>query len=365
MSMLDKYRNLYDYEVESERDRLGLAHEDVVEESKFYGKNVVLSGRFEVFNKKEISDILDNHQTNIHNQVSGNTDYLIMGEGSGKKRERAEALGVEIINEEEFLDELDRMGHKSQAVAAKHYDGFSQDTLHKLHGYVHGDTSFEDVSEAVYADKGEHVMTKDDAVQYIKDQIKENRTPQAQAINNELSQMVEYHKQYDELGVVEPDDDKRLPQGFVNAQGYDVDKFVDQYEDMALRNHYRDTGYLYTKEALDDEIINVNMIDMAYEQVTDDHSDTVSYHQGVETGRDEFKNNYADYTEEEANASLYVVDKSLAEAQREMHSMKGNRNMRYSHEAIQTRIQEAREQAEVKSLADALDDLGQSDAQQL
>ena len=47
-------------------------------------KNVVLSGRFEVFNKKEISDILDNHQTNIHNQVSGNTDYLIMGEGSGR-----------------------------------------------------------------------------------------------------------------------------------------------------------------------------------------------------------------------------------------------------------------------------------------
>ena len=38
MSMLDKYRNLYGYEVESERDRLGLTHEDVVEESKFYGK---------------------------------------------------------------------------------------------------------------------------------------------------------------------------------------------------------------------------------------------------------------------------------------------------------------------------------------
>ena len=248
---------------------------------------------------------------------------------------------------------------------AKHYDGFSQDTLHKLHGYVHGDTSFEDVSEAVYADKGEHVMTKDDAVQYIKDQIKENRTPQAQAINNELSQMVEYHKQYDELGIVELDDNKHLPQDFVDAQGYDVDEFVDQYADMALFNRCRDTGYLYTKEALDDEIINVNMVDMAYEQVTDDHSDIVSYHLGVETGRDEFKNNYTDYTEEEANASLYVVDKSLAEAQREMHSIKGNRNMKYGHKAIQNRIAEAQEQTDIQSLSDALDDLGQSDARQL
>lgn len=364
--MLDKYRNLEDYKVESERNRLGLVHEDVAEESKFYGKDVVLSGQFEVFNKQEISDILDNHQTNIRNQVSGNTDYLIMGEGSGKKRERAEALGVEIVDERDFLDELDRVSQKSQAAVDVYYEGYNQDTLHKLHGYVHGDTSFEDVSEAVYADKGEHAMTKDDAVQYMKDQIKENKTPQAQAINEELSQMVEYHKQYDELGLTDGSEDARhLPKGFVSAEGYDVDAFIDQYEDMALNNHFRDTGYLYTKEALDNEIINVNMVDMAYEQVTEDHSDTVSYHAGVEEGRGGFENNRTDYTAEERDASYYITDRSLASAQRESHSYKENRNIEYSRAHIETKIEEAREQADGKSLSDALDDLGQSDAQQL
>lgn len=366
MSMLDKYRNLEDYEVNSERNRLGLVHEDVLEDSKFYGKDVVLSGQFEVFNKNEISDVLDNHQTNVRNQVSSNTDYLIMGEGSGKKLERAEALGVEVVNEEEFLDELDRVSQQSQAAIDVHYDGFSQDTLHKVHGYVHGDTSFEDVSEAVYADKGEHVMTRDDAVQYMKDQIKENKTPQAQAINEELSQMVEYHKQYEEVGInTENDDYKDLPYSFVNADGYDVDKFVDEFDEMALNNHFIDTGYLYTKEALDEEIINVNMVDMAYEQVTDDHSDILSYHSGVELGRSGFSNKHSDYTREEQDAAFYVTDKSLAAEQRGSHGIKENRNIEYRRNHIEADIAEAREQTEGKSLSDALDDLGQSDSQQL
>ena len=38
--------------------------------------------------------------------VSGATDFVVAGEKAGTKRARAEALGIEIINEQEFLRRL-------------------------------------------------------------------------------------------------------------------------------------------------------------------------------------------------------------------------------------------------------------------
>ena len=38
----------------------------------------------------------------VSSSVSGNTHYLLCGEKAGSKKEKAEKLGIEIINEEEF-----------------------------------------------------------------------------------------------------------------------------------------------------------------------------------------------------------------------------------------------------------------------
>jgi DNA ligase (NAD+) len=39
----------------------------------------------------------------ILNSISKNLDYIIVGEDAGSKLKQAEALGIAILNEEEFL----------------------------------------------------------------------------------------------------------------------------------------------------------------------------------------------------------------------------------------------------------------------
>ena len=42
----------------------------------------------------------------ILSSVSKNTDYLIVGENSGSKEKKAKELGIEILNENEFLKKI-------------------------------------------------------------------------------------------------------------------------------------------------------------------------------------------------------------------------------------------------------------------
>ncbi len=42
----------------------------------------------------------------VRTAVSGNLDYLIAGENAGSKREKAQTLGVKIIDLEEFQNML-------------------------------------------------------------------------------------------------------------------------------------------------------------------------------------------------------------------------------------------------------------------
>ncbi len=68
--------------------------------------NFVLTGSLESMSRDEAADRIRENGGNFQTAITKETDYLVAGEGGGSKREKAEKLGVKILNEAEFLDLL-------------------------------------------------------------------------------------------------------------------------------------------------------------------------------------------------------------------------------------------------------------------
>lgn len=69
------------------------------------GLNIVISGNFSRFSRKEIKDLIDLHGGKNTSSVSAKTSMIVAGEGMGPaKRKKAEDLGVKIIDEHEFAN---------------------------------------------------------------------------------------------------------------------------------------------------------------------------------------------------------------------------------------------------------------------
>ncbi len=67
-----------------------------------FGKKVVLTGTLSRYTRKEASYIIESVGGEVLSSVSKATDFVIAGESAGSKLEKAVALGVKIINEEQF-----------------------------------------------------------------------------------------------------------------------------------------------------------------------------------------------------------------------------------------------------------------------
>jgi DNA ligase (NAD+) len=66
------------------------------------GKIFVLTGELANFTREEAKDMIRKAGGDVSSSVSKNTDYVVAGENSGSKKDKAEKLGVKIIGEEEF-----------------------------------------------------------------------------------------------------------------------------------------------------------------------------------------------------------------------------------------------------------------------
>lgn len=89
-------------------DYLGTDTLDV--NSYFYGKTIVLTGTLSRYSRDEMTDILEGIGAKVSGSVSKNTDIVIAGPGAGSKLEKAQKLGVEVMDEEEAINHLARTG---------------------------------------------------------------------------------------------------------------------------------------------------------------------------------------------------------------------------------------------------------------
>ena len=87
-----------------------LEQEEVIEsEGKFTGLSFVVSGTFTNFSRDEIKSIIEKHGGKNLSGVSAKTSYLVAGDKTGPaKLTKAEKLKVQIINENEFIDLLEK-----------------------------------------------------------------------------------------------------------------------------------------------------------------------------------------------------------------------------------------------------------------
>lgn len=72
------------------------------DEQPFAGMTIVVTGTLEHYSRKEIEDLIKKLGGKATGSVSKKTDFVVAGEEAGSKLDKAESLGVEIINEKEF-----------------------------------------------------------------------------------------------------------------------------------------------------------------------------------------------------------------------------------------------------------------------
>ena len=71
--------------------------------SYFSGKTVVLTGTLASMGRKEATNMLEDLGAKVTGSVSKATDVVIAGTEAGSKLDKANALGITVLNEEEFL----------------------------------------------------------------------------------------------------------------------------------------------------------------------------------------------------------------------------------------------------------------------
>ncbi|MBO8171716.1 MAG: NAD-dependent DNA ligase LigA [Bacillaceae bacterium] len=75
-------------------------------DSPFAGKTVVLTGTLHQMTRKEASELIEQLGGKVTGSVTKNTDLVIAGEKAGSKLDKANKLGIETVNEEQFLHML-------------------------------------------------------------------------------------------------------------------------------------------------------------------------------------------------------------------------------------------------------------------
>ncbi|MCR5786938.1 MAG: NAD-dependent DNA ligase LigA [Acholeplasmatales bacterium] len=93
----------------SELKELGLNMEEEKEEiveSFFTGKKVVLTGTLANYGRTDAKKIIEHFGGKVIDSVSKKTDIVLVGENPGSKYDKAQALGIYIMEEDEFIGKI-------------------------------------------------------------------------------------------------------------------------------------------------------------------------------------------------------------------------------------------------------------------
>ncbi|MGI5936253.1 MAG: NAD-dependent DNA ligase LigA [Oscillospiraceae bacterium] len=75
-----------------------------ITDNRFLGKTFVLTGTLSEFTRDEATTIIESFGGKTSSSVSKKTSYVLAGENPGSKLTKAQALGIEIISEEQFKE---------------------------------------------------------------------------------------------------------------------------------------------------------------------------------------------------------------------------------------------------------------------
>ena len=68
----------------------------------FAGKTFVLTGSLEEFTRTEAANLIKERGGKVSSSVSKKTDFVLVGEDPGSKYDKAQKLGVAILDEKSF-----------------------------------------------------------------------------------------------------------------------------------------------------------------------------------------------------------------------------------------------------------------------
>lgn len=109
---VDWHRNIVDSwataGVRMEEDTPKQSEEDLAKASLLEGLTIVVTGTLENFDRDGAKEAIESRGAKASGSVSKKTSYLVAGEKAGSKLTKAEDLGIPVLNEEQFLELLDR-----------------------------------------------------------------------------------------------------------------------------------------------------------------------------------------------------------------------------------------------------------------
>ena len=79
---------------------------ETVSEGIFTGKTFVLTGTLPTLTRAEASKIITDNGGKVSSSVSKKTDFVLAGEEAGSKLDKANALGISVITEEDLKNML-------------------------------------------------------------------------------------------------------------------------------------------------------------------------------------------------------------------------------------------------------------------
>jgi len=71
------------------------------------GLTFVVTGTLPNLTRTEVKDLIETNGGKVTGSVSGNTDYLVLGEDPGSKYDQAQKRGVPTISEQELKDMIE------------------------------------------------------------------------------------------------------------------------------------------------------------------------------------------------------------------------------------------------------------------
>ena len=71
-------------------------------DQRFLGYNFVLTGRLERYTRDEAKALIEERGGKVSGSVSKKTSYVLAGEEAGSKLDKAHALEIPVVTEEQF-----------------------------------------------------------------------------------------------------------------------------------------------------------------------------------------------------------------------------------------------------------------------